>query len=38
MDFGDLEMLVMYDMYTLGYDPANPEDIKNFWETMLNDN
>jgi hypothetical protein len=31
----DLEMLVITDMYELGYDPKNPEDIKLYWEAML---
>jgi hypothetical protein len=31
----ELEMLVTYDMYILGFDPINPEDIKKYWEIML---
>ena len=38
MIFSDLEMLVMDDMYSLGYNPSNKEDIKLYWEMMLNGN
>lgn len=31
----DLEQLVTFDMYELGLDPKNPEDIKKYWEMML---
>jgi hypothetical protein len=31
----ELEMLVEYDMYILGYDPSNPEDVNRYWEFML---
>jgi hypothetical protein len=31
----DLEMLVEYDMYENGFDPSNPEDIREYWEMML---
>ena len=31
----ELEMLVEYDMYTLGYDPSKLEDINRYWEFML---
>lgn len=34
----DLEMLVEYDMYESGYDPSNQNDIKEYWEMMLNGN
>jgi hypothetical protein len=32
----DLEFLVEYDMYELGYDPSNKDHIKQYWEMMLN--
>jgi hypothetical protein len=35
MNHSDLELLVMYDMYELGLDPTNPEDIKLYWKVML---
>lgn len=38
MLFSDLEMLVMDDMYWLGYDPSNKEDVDEYWEIMLNGN
>lgn len=31
----DLELLVEYDMYELGFDPKNPEEVKQYWELML---
>lgn len=31
----ELEQLVSFDMYELGFDPNNPEDIKKYWELML---
>lgn len=31
----ELELLVMTDMYDLGFDPKNPEDIKLYWEMLL---
>ena len=31
----DLELLVEYDMYELGFDPSNYEDVKRYWELML---
>jgi hypothetical protein len=31
----ELEMLVEYDMYILGFDSTNPEDVKKYWEIML---
>ena len=34
----DLEFLVEYDMYESGYDPSNLDDIKLYWEMMLDDN
>lgn len=34
----ELEMLVEYDMYELGFDPVNSEHIKHYWEIMLNGN
>lgn len=37
MMFSDLEMLVIDDMYSLGYNPANPEDVDKYWEMMFND-
>lgn len=33
----DLELLVDYDMYELGFDPSSREDVKEYWEIMLND-
>jgi hypothetical protein len=38
MDFSDLELLVMNDMYELGYDPSLVADVNLYWETMLNGN
>lgn len=34
----DLELLIEYDMYELGYDPANKTDVKHYWEMMLDGN
>ena len=34
----DLEMLVEYDMYELGYDPSVLADIEDYWEMVLNGN
>lgn len=34
----DLELLVDYDMFDLGFDPSNPTDVKKYWEIMLNGN
>jgi len=31
----DLELLVEYDMFILGFDSSNSEDIKKYWEIML---
>lgn len=31
----ELELMVEYDMYELGFDPSNWEDIKAYWEMML---
>lgn len=31
----DLELLVTFDMYELGLDPKNENDIKLYWEMML---
>lgn len=31
----ELELLVEYDMYILGYDSKNVEDIKRYWEERL---
>jgi hypothetical protein len=31
----ELESLVSYDMYILGYNSTNPEDIKAYWEERL---
>lgn len=36
MNYSDLEMLVMTDMYENGYDPASREDIELYWEELLN--
>lgn len=33
----DLELLVEYDMYELGYDPNNKEDIVKYWKEKLDD-
>lgn len=35
MLFSDLEMLVMDDIYSLGLDPANEDDINYYWGMML---
>jgi hypothetical protein len=34
----DLEIMVINDMYQQGYDPMSVEDIKEYWEDLLNDN
>lgn len=34
----DLELLVEYDMFYRGYNPANQEDVKEYWELMLDGN
>ena len=34
----DLELLVEFDMYESGYNPADQHDIKQYWEKLLNDN
>jgi hypothetical protein len=34
-NYSDLELMVMEDMMSLGYDPLNIEDIKLYWEFML---
>ena len=31
----DLEMLVNNDMYELGFDPTDQNDIMTYWEMML---
>ena len=31
----ELENLVTYEMYILGYDSTNPEDVKTYWEERL---
>lgn len=31
----ELEDLVSYDMYINGYDPTDPDDIKLYWEQLL---
>jgi hypothetical protein len=31
----ELELLIQYDMYVHGYDPTNPEHIKQYWEERL---
>jgi hypothetical protein len=33
----DLELLVEFEMYELGLNPTDPEDIKLYWKVMLND-
>ena len=38
MYYSDLELMVNADMYDRGYNSAHPDDIKAYWETMLNDN
>ena len=35
MMLSELELLVIHDMYELGYDPANKEDINKYWEERL---
>ena len=35
MTRSDLELLVINDMYELGYDPTNQEDINKYWEERL---
>jgi len=34
--FSDLELLVINDMWDLGFDPTNIADVKYYWEIMLN--
>lgn len=34
-NYSDLELLVMYDMYENGFDPANPTDVMNYWNERL---
>jgi hypothetical protein len=34
----DLEIMVQIDMINEGYNPQNPEDVKLYWENMLNVN
>lgn len=31
----DLELLVEYDMYEMGYDPNNPSDVEAYWKERL---
>jgi hypothetical protein len=31
----ELENLIAYDMYILGFDSSDPEDIKLYWEGRL---
>ena len=31
----ELENLVEFDMFSNGFDPANEEDIKRYWEERL---
>ena len=38
MLFSDLELMVQADMFEQGFDPANHEDIKYYWEMVLNGN
>ena len=35
MNHSDLELLVMYDMYEMGLDPTNIEDVKLYWKEKL---
>lgn len=30
-----LELMVKYDMYINGYDPTDPEQIREYWEARL---
>ena len=34
-NMSELELLVINDMYELGYDYNNPEDVKLYWEMLL---
>lgn len=38
MNYSDLEMLVMTDMFENGYDPASITDVELYWEEMLDVN
>jgi hypothetical protein len=31
----DLELLVMNDMYELGFDPSNVSEVNKYWEMFL---
>lgn len=33
--YSELEILVMKDMFKLGFDPSNPKDVQYYWEIML---
>lgn len=33
--YSELELLVMKDMIELDFDPLNEEDVKLYWETVL---
>ena len=35
--YSDLELLVMNDMILLGFDPNNQNDIRKYWEMLLNE-
>jgi hypothetical protein len=35
MAFSDLELLVNADMFERGYDPANMDDVEEYWEDYL---
>lgn len=34
-NYSYLELLVIYDMYENGFDPSNPEDVKDYWKEKL---
>lgn len=36
MNFSDLELLVNTDMFERGYNPANVDDIEEYWEDYFN--
>lgn len=34
----DLELLVEFDMYEQGYDPASQNDVEEYWKDLLDGN
>lgn len=34
-EYSELELLVMKDMMENGYDPLNPEEVKEYWRLRL---